>query len=52
MVSSKNNSVYVDHMLDCIYRIDEYVEGKDQFYNSTLVQDAVLRILQIMSESS
>lgn len=51
-MKSKDNSVYVDHMLDCILRIDEYVENKDQFYSSQLVQDAVVRNLQVMSESS
>ncbi|MEA1888238.1 MAG: DUF86 domain-containing protein [Pseudomonadota bacterium] len=49
---SKDNSVYIDHMLDCILRIDEYVESKEHFYSSRLVQDAVVRNLQVMSESS
>lgn len=48
----KDDSVYLEHMLDCIQRIDEYVENKDQFYNSSLVQDAVVRNLQVMAESS
>jgi uncharacterized protein with HEPN domain len=39
-------------MLDCIHRINEYVESKEQFYDSTLVQDAVVRNLQTMAESS
>lgn len=39
-------------MLDCIHRIDEYVENKEQFYSSRLVQDAVIRNLQVMAESS
>ena len=51
-MNSKDNSVYIDHMLDCIMRIDEYVESKEQFYSSRLVQDAVVRNLQVMSESS
>jgi uncharacterized protein with HEPN domain len=50
--SAKDNSIYLDHMLDCIQRIDEYVESKKQFYSSRLVQDAVVRNLQVMSESS
>lgn len=48
----KDYSVYIEHMLDCIHRIDEYVESKDHFYSSRLVQDAVVRNLQVMSESS
>ncbi len=51
-MSAKDNSVYVVHMLDCIHRINEYVESKEQFYDSTLVQDAVVRNLQTMAESS
>lgn len=50
--STKDNSLYIDHMLDSIQRIDEYVESKKQFYSSRLVQDAVIRNLQVMSESS
>jgi len=51
-MSTKDNTVYVEHMLDCIHRINEYVESKEQFYDSTLVQDAVVRNLQTMVESS
>lgn len=40
-------------MLECIARINEYV-GADQarFKSSQLIQDAVLRNLQILAESS
>lgn len=48
----KDYSVYIEHMLDCIHRVNEYVESKEHFYSSRLVQDAVVRNLQIMSESS
>lgn len=51
-MSIKDNTVYLEHMLDCIHRINEYVESKEQFYDSTLVQDAVVRNLQTMAESS
>ncbi len=49
---TKDNSVYIEHMLSCIHRINEYVDSKEQFYDSRLVQDAVVRNLQIMAESS
>jgi len=39
-------------MLDSILRIDEYIESKELFYESHLVQDAVVRNLQVMAESS
>lgn len=51
-MNRKDNSVYIEHMLDCIHRIDEYVESKVLFYESQLVQDAVVRNLQVMAESS
>ena len=51
-MKNKDNSVYIEHMLDCMLHIDEYVESKEQFYNSRLVQDAVIRNLQVMAESS
>lgn len=50
--SNKDNSVYIEHMLDSILRINEYVESKELFYDSHLVQDAVVRNLQVMAESS
>ncbi|MEE9322527.1 MAG: DUF86 domain-containing protein [Granulosicoccus sp.] len=49
---NKDDSVYIEHILDCLHRIDEYVEGQEQFYSSHLVQDAVIRNLQVMAESS
>lgn len=49
---SKDYFIYIEHMLDCIHRINEYVESKEHFYSSRLVQDAVVRNLQVMSESS
>ncbi len=49
---AKDNSVYIAHMLDCIARIDEYIESRDSFYSSRLTQDAVVRNLQVMAESS
>lgn len=51
-MNEKEDSVYIEHMLDSILRIDEYVESKEQFYHSHLVQDAVIRNLQVMAESS
>lgn len=51
-MNRKDNSVYIEHMLDCIHRIDGYVESKELFYDSQLVQDAVVRNLQVMAESS
>lgn len=45
--------VYVDHMLECIDRIGEYTEHDEvRFRQSRLIQDAVIRNLQVLAESS
>jgi len=49
----KDDRVYVGHILRCISGIEEYVVGgPEAFSSSHLVQDAVLRNLQTMAESS
>jgi len=49
----KDDRVYLEHIIDCIDRIDEYTQN-DQFVfmNSAMVQDAVIRNLQTLSEST
>lgn len=45
--------LYLEHVLECIRRIDEYVAGgRDSFFQSTLVEDAVIRNLQTLAESA
>ena len=49
----RDDALYVQHIVDCISRIEGYTAGgKAEFAASTLIQDAVLRNLQIMAESS
>ncbi len=49
----KDDRLYLEHILDCIRRIEDYTEGdKNRFMESTLVQDAVTRNLQTMAEST
>jgi uncharacterized protein with HEPN domain len=50
----KDDMLYLIHISECIERIERYVSksGKDEFMNSTLTQDAVLRNLQTMAEST
>ena len=49
----KDDRVYLGHILRCISRIEEYVSGSaEAFASSHLVQDAVLRNLQTMAEST
>ncbi len=43
----------LEHMLECIARIREYSKGgHDAFLHSGLIQDAVIRNLQTLAESS
>ncbi len=45
--------VYLDHILECITRIEQYVsDGREAFMDSTLIQDATIHNLQIMAEST
>ena len=47
------DALYLRHMLECIARIDEYVDADEaRFVNSRLIQDAVVRNLQTLAESS
>ncbi len=49
----KDDRVYLNHILDCIARIEKYVgNDRDAFMASTLIQDAVLRNLQTLAEST
>lgn len=50
----KSDVLYIIHIRECIDRIHSYVAGfdKDQFMSSSLLQDAVLRNLQVMAEST
>ena len=49
----KDDIAYVRHIRECIRRIEENVaEGRDRFIESHALQDAVLRNLQTMSEST
>lgn len=47
------DAVLLAHMLECLDRVRAYVGGSKQaFLGSTLIQDAVLRKLQTLTESS
>jgi len=49
----KDDTVYLRHILECIRRIEENVAGgRERFLSSHTLQDAVLRNLQTMAESS
>lgn len=49
----KDDRLYLIHITECIARIEQYtVEGKDSFLTDTKTQDAVLRNLQTLAEST
>ena len=49
----KRDRLYLVHMGECIVKIEQYTQGGEaEFFRDTKTQDAVLRNLQIMSESS
>lgn len=49
----KDDTVYLRHIQECIRRIEENVaDGKHRFLESHTLQDAVIRNLQTMSEST
>lgn len=49
----KDPKIYIEHILECIRRIEEYVKGvaKDEFLKSAQLQDAVVRRIEIIGEA-
>lgn len=50
----RDGSVYLHHILDAIARIEEYLQGvtEENFYERYLVQDGVIRQLEIIGEAT
>jgi uncharacterized protein with HEPN domain len=48
----KDDRLYLIHILECIERIERYtLGGRSGYFADTMVQDAVIRNLQTLSES-
>jgi uncharacterized protein with HEPN domain len=48
----KDDSVYLIHVLECIKQIEEYTaKGREEFMNSRLIQDAVIRNIEIIGDA-
>ena len=48
----KDSRLYLIHIRDCLARIKSYTaNGKDSFYDQIVIQDAVMRNLEVMCES-
>ena len=49
----KDDGLYLDHIVECIERVREYTAGgRDTFMVDRMIQDATIRNLQIMAEST
>ncbi|SDC96411.1 HepT-like ribonuclease domain-containing protein [Williamwhitmania taraxaci] len=50
----KDDSVYIDHILECISKIKHYCNSVDlqEFNKNTMLQDAVIRNIEIIGEAS
>lgn len=49
----KEDKIYLEYILQCLEKIEEYsVGGKEEFLASSMVQDAILRRLQTLAEST
>lgn len=49
----KNDKVYLHHILECIENIESYIpNGESDFFSSKLIQDAVIRNLEIVGEAT
>ena len=49
----KDDKLYLIHMQECIQRIEKYTAGGQvEFMQQDLIQDAVIRNLQVLAESS
>ena len=50
----KDPTTYIKHILECINLIEEYTEDKtiDDFLESTQLQDAVIRRMEIIGEAA
>lgn len=49
----KDVRVYIDDVLECIDKVEEYTEevSEGEFYKNTQIQDAVIRRLEIIGEA-
>lgn len=53
-MEEKDSSIYIAHILECVQKIEEYVEGisEEEFLASALIQDAVIRNFEIIGEAT
>lgn len=51
---NKNDLAYIDHILDCIRKIQRFSKGLNlmKFSEDELVQDAIIRNIEVIGEAS
>ena len=51
---SKDNTVFLKHILDAIDIIEDYLKGRsyEEFKNNRMLQDAVIREIEIIGEAT
>ncbi|RXI96573.1 DUF86 domain-containing protein [Anaerobacillus alkaliphilus] len=47
----KTDRIYITHILECIDNINSYVQEEKDFLSSRLIQDAVIRNLEVIGEA-
>jgi len=50
---TKNPRVFIEHILECVELIEDYMEGKtkDDFLHSVQLQDSIIRRIEIIGEA-
>ena len=50
---NKDPKIFIEHILECIERIEEYTKEitKEEFFDAVQIQDAVMRRIEIMGEA-
>ena len=50
---NKDPKIFVEHILECIERIEEYTKEitKEEFFDTVQIQDAVMRRIEIIGEA-
>ena len=49
----KDDALYLDHILTCLDRVESFIaDGEQYFMHDIKTQDAVIRNLQVLSEST
>ncbi|MBZ8183135.1 HepT-like ribonuclease domain-containing protein [Oscillatoria salina] len=48
-----DDQIYLEYIIQCIEHINEYTTtGREEFFTNSMIQDAVLRRLQTLAEST